>query len=232
MKGFRFALVGTLLLGTLTVGTPVAAGDCWVAGVDAGDRFHAASNQELRVSLLQAEQVLRADSAANAIQGVRYQVHRSIDWEARHPGAPLAGTIQAYLHRPEAWAGKCALVGHADDIHFAALSVNLNALDFDSASLRPESGKALEAILAFHRGNPQQPIVIEGHTDDVGGRDYNVALSTRRARAVVDELVRRGAQAESLEFVGYGAAQPVDRNDSASGRAKNRRVTVRLRLSK
>ncbi len=100
--------------------------------------------------------------------------------------------------------------------------------DFNSAALRAESRSALDEILAFHRANPQQAIVIEGHTDNVGGSEYNVALSQRRAQAVVAELLRMGARAARFQAVGYGAAQPVTDNDSDAGRARNRRVTVRL----
>lgn len=100
--------------------------------------------------------------------------------------------------------------------------------DFNSATLRAESRRALEEIVAFHRAYPTQSLVIEGHTDDVGSAQSNLALSQRRAQAVVAELVRMGASAGSIEASGHGAAQPVASNASAAGRAKNRRVTVRL----
>ncbi len=100
--------------------------------------------------------------------------------------------------------------------------------DFASAKLRPESSVALNEILAYHKGNPTQHLAIEGHTDNVGSTTSNAELSQRRAIAVVDELVRLGAVADAFSADGFGADMPVADNASAAGRAKNRRVTVRL----
>jgi len=101
--------------------------------------------------------------------------------------------------------------------------------DFASAALRSESRKALDEILTFHKTNPTQKLVIEGHTDNIGADKANRELSLRRARAVVDTLVKMGGGARQFDAAGYGATQPVADNDSAAGRAKNRRVTVRLK---
>ncbi|MCB1900614.1 OmpA family protein [Cognatazoarcus halotolerans] len=100
--------------------------------------------------------------------------------------------------------------------------------DFASATLRHESGPALQEILAFHAAEPQRRLIIEGHTDARGSVAANSALSAARARAVLAELVRHGADERRLEAVGRGASQPVADNASSAGRARNRRVTVRL----
>lgn len=100
--------------------------------------------------------------------------------------------------------------------------------DFGSATLRAESRPTLEKILAFHRANPHSSLQIEGHTDTIGGSAANKDLSLRRARAVVAELERLGVPAGRLRASGFGAEQPVADNGSEAGRAKNRRVTVRL----
>jgi outer membrane protein OmpA-like peptidoglycan-associated protein len=100
--------------------------------------------------------------------------------------------------------------------------------DFNSAELRPESGPVLEEILAYHRANPQRMLVIEGHTDNRGGSDYNLGLSRRRAAAVVEALSRMGGQTARFDALGLGESQPVANNQSAQGRARNRRVTLRL----
>jgi outer membrane protein OmpA-like peptidoglycan-associated protein len=100
--------------------------------------------------------------------------------------------------------------------------------DFGSARLRAESRPALEEIARFHKANPAQALHIEGHTDNVGTKKYNQDLSMQRAQAVIAELERMGASAGRFIPVGYGADQPVAGNDTEAGRAKNRRVTVRL----
>lgn len=98
--------------------------------------------------------------------------------------------------------------------------------DFGSATLRPESGPTLAQILAFLKAQPQQRLRIEGHTDNVGSEAFNAELSSKRAAAVVAELVRQGVSAARLQAVGLGASQPVAPNSSDAGRARNRRVTV------
>jgi outer membrane protein OmpA-like peptidoglycan-associated protein len=70
----------------------------------------------------------------------------------------------------------------------------------------------------------QLRIRVEGHTDNLGGDAYNVDLSFRRARAVVEYLASRGVPRERLEYRGYGAAHPVAPNDTPQGRSLNRRV--------
>lgn len=100
--------------------------------------------------------------------------------------------------------------------------------DFGSAKLRPESKPSLEEILTFHKSAPDQRLTIEGHTDNIGSDKSNQDLSMKRAEAVIAELVRLGAAPESFKGVGYGATQPVAKNDTPAGRAKNRRVTVRI----
>jgi len=67
-------------------------------------------------------------------------------------------------------------------------------------------------------------VVIQGHTDNSGSERYNVALSSKRAKAVKDYLLNKGIKSSRLATKGYGFSQPVDANDTEAGRAKNRRV--------
>jgi outer membrane protein OmpA-like peptidoglycan-associated protein len=72
-------------------------------------------------------------------------------------------------------------------------------------------------------------MTIEGHTDNTGSSQKNEKLSLARARAVYDYLVKKGIEASRLNFQGFGDARPVADNGTAGGRAKNRRVEMRLR---
>jgi OOP family OmpA-OmpF porin len=65
---------------------------------------------------------------------------------------------------------------------------------------------------------------IAGHTDGNGAADANLDLSQRRAQAAFDYLVGRGASSERFEVIGYGETQPIADNNTAEGRAKNRRI--------
>lgn len=109
-------------------------------------------------------------------------------------------------------------------------SVDLYGLYFDSGSarLREESGPVLAEIVRYAGAHPEASLALEGHTDVVGDDDANQALSRARASAVRDALVERGVQANRISAVGYGESQPVAGNDTAGGRALNRRVTLRL----
>jgi len=97
---------------------------------------------------------------------------------------------------------------------------------FDTGSdvIKPESGPTLRAILALLQEDPGLRFSIDGHTDDQGGAKVNGPLSQRRASAVKAWLVKQGVSDKRLETKGYGATKPVASNDTAEGRADNRRV--------
>jgi outer membrane protein OmpA-like peptidoglycan-associated protein len=100
--------------------------------------------------------------------------------------------------------------------------------DFASAALRQESGPVLEKIVAFMKENPATRLAIEGHTDNVGDANSNQRLSEQRAKAVVAALTKQSIESGRLSAAGYGATKPVSDNATVTGRAKNRRVTIRL----
>ncbi len=98
---------------------------------------------------------------------------------------------------------------------------------FARAEIRPVSEKVLKQIAAVMKSNPDWKLRIDGHTDSIGGDNANLELSKRRAEAVKKALVERyGILANRLNTGGYGAAQPQDKNDTAEGRARNRRVVL------
>ncbi len=100
--------------------------------------------------------------------------------------------------------------------------------DTDSAALRAESGATLRELAALFERHPQWRFAIEGHTDSIGEEPANLALSKRRAEAVRADLIGRSkAFASRLEAQGFGEMRPRESNDSASGRARNRRVELR-----
>ncbi|MGD9881268.1 MAG: OmpA family protein [Reyranella sp.] len=99
--------------------------------------------------------------------------------------------------------------------------------DTDKAELKAESAPSLAEIAKLLKGQPGLKVFIVGHTDNVGGYDYNMGLSQRRAKSVVDRLVQQhGIVADRLKPVGAGLIAPVASNDDESGRAKNRRVEI------
>jgi len=96
--------------------------------------------------------------------------------------------------------------------------------DFDKATLKPEYKAILDDNKKVFDMTPDLRITIQGYTDSIGSEAYNQKLSERRAQAVVDYLVSIGVSRDRLNAVGYGESNPVASNDTAAGRAQNRRV--------
>ena len=80
--------------------------------------------------------------------------------------------------------------------------------DFDKATLRPESTKALDELAQVLRDNPNVTIEMASHTDRMGTDEYNIALSSRRAKSVIDYLISVGISADRLQSQGYGESRP------------------------
>jgi len=99
--------------------------------------------------------------------------------------------------------------------------------DFASDKIKPESEPVLREIADALDHNPAWKLRVEGHTDNIGGDDYNMDLSQRRAEAVKLALVSRyHIAAGRLTPQGFGATRPKESNDTLAGRARNRRVEL------
>ncbi len=99
--------------------------------------------------------------------------------------------------------------------------------DTDKTDIKPESTATIAEIARYLKENPPVKLYVVGHTDNVGGHDYNMDLSSRRAAAVVRELsVKHAVAAARLKPAGTGPLAPVAPNDTEDGRAKNRRVEL------
>lgn len=100
------------------------------------------------------------------------------------------------------------------DVLFATGKSDLNA----SAQL------SMDKIADFLQENQNRNLLVEGHTDSVGGDEYNQGLSEQRAASVKSALVKRGVASERIVTIGYGKKYPLASNDDASGKQQNRRV--------
>jgi OmpA-OmpF porin, OOP family len=98
----------------------------------------------------------------------------------------------------------------------------------DSAKLAPSAADLVRRISDVMKKNPNLKISVVGYTDSTGDYNYNIQLSERRAKAFVDALVKDGVAANRLTGVGVGPQSPVATNDTAEGRAQNRRVELVL----
>ncbi len=108
------------------------------------------------------------------------------------------------------------------------LIVNMSDVLFQSgkAQLRPAVREKLAKIAGIVIAHPGLKLEVEGHTDNVGGDDYNQKLSEQRASATRDYLVSQGVSADAIVSRGFGKASPVESNDTREGQMRNRRVEL------
>ena len=109
-----------------------------------------------------------------------------------------------------------------------ALELRDLLFDFAKSALRPDAETELQRIYSGIKGF-NWVIEIGGHTDNVGTEQNNLQLSTRRAQTVRDFLVAQGYPAEKITFKGYGPSAPIGENETEAGRARNRRVEIKVK---
>ncbi len=111
------------------------------------------------------------------------------------------------------------------------LSITIgNALlfDFNKFNIRNDTKAFLDKILEEIKEIKYEKIVIEGHTDSIGSKSYNLKLSKKRAESVKKYLMEKGIDEGKIETVGYGEEKPIESNSTEEGRAKNRRVEIKV----
>jgi outer membrane protein OmpA-like peptidoglycan-associated protein len=100
------------------------------------------------------------------------------------------------------------------------------------STIKAESYPDLDKLAEIFKAHPEVKATIEGHTDSQGNDQMNLNLSKARAKAVKDYLIKKGVDADHLSSEGYGETRPVADNETAAGRAKNRRVIVKTTMYK
>ena len=127
------------------------------------------------------------------------------------PGAPGAAPTQPGVQpSPREFAA----VEGLKDIHF----------DFDRYDIRPGDAKILDENAKWMKSNSRSLILVEGHCDERGTNEYNLALGERRAKATMNYLVSRGVQASRISLISYGKERPVCAEKNEECWAKNRRA--------
>jgi peptidoglycan-associated lipoprotein len=106
----------------------------------------------------------------------------------------------------------------AEPIHF----------DYDRADLTGEALRRLDAKLALLRANPRLEVLIEGHCDERGSDEYNLALGNRRAAAARQYLVQHGVSEHRLAMTSFGEERPADPGHTEEAWARNRRAEFRV----
>jgi len=96
--------------------------------------------------------------------------------------------------------------------------------DFDKYDIRPGDAKVLDSNASWLKSNPNHLVLIEGHCDERGTNEYNLALGERRAKSTMNYLVSQGVQASRITIISYGEERPVCTQKNEECWAKNRRA--------
>lgn len=123
-------------------------------------------------------------------------------------------------------AGTGSFQGGALEDPASPLSTRVIYFDFDSSEIQPSFIDVLRAHGEYLATHPEVKIMVEGHTDERGSREYNLALGERRADAVKRVLVLNGATTEQIEGVSFGEEKPVELGGDEAAWSKNRRAEL------
>jgi peptidoglycan-associated lipoprotein len=132
------------------------------------------------------------------------------------PGADgsAAAPTQAAAPTARPLPQEFAAIPDLRDIHF----------EFDSYDIRPSDARTLDTNAAWLRQNANMLVLIEGHCDERGTNEYNLALGEHRAKAAMNYLVSQGVQASRITIISYGEERPVCEEKSEECWARNRRA--------
>jgi outer membrane protein OmpA-like peptidoglycan-associated protein len=123
------------------------------------------------------------------------------------------------------------IIGYKMDKQIKAILVNLpDGVTFDvgSSALKPQFRDTLSRIAASMNQYPSSLIDVYGHTDSTGSSSFNQVLSESRARTVANYLASQGVSAARIRSQGFGETMPIADNNTLDGRAKNRRVEIKI----
>ena len=139
------------------------------------------------------------------------------------PGAGTPSTGAASRVAPvDATAGQSNIAGPSNVSRIVYF-------DYDSNSIKPEFQSVIEAHARFLKANGTRHVVIEGHTDERGGREYNLALGQRRSEAVRRALELLGVKDAQVEAVSFGKEKPAANGFDESAWSQNRRAEIAYR---
>jgi len=140
--------------------------------------------------------------------------------------APSAAAPPALAPAPAASAAPAAQTPRPAPKEFMAVAALKEVyFDFDKYDIRPEDAKTLDANAAWLKSNADNLVLIEGHCDERGTNEYNLALGERRAKATMNYLVSQGIQANRITIISYGEERPVCTEKTEACWAKNRRAS-------
>jgi outer membrane protein OmpA-like peptidoglycan-associated protein len=189
----------------------------------------AEKSAELAAQQKAAAEATAAQAAQRAAQAAAMAAQQKAAAEAEAQRAQLAAA-QAESEKAELRNQLLAQLSSILQTHdtVRGLIVNMSDVLFDTGSytLKPGAREKLAKISGILLAYPSLKVQVEGHTDSVGGDDFNQRLSEQRAEAVREYLVDQMVPANAVSAFGFGKTRPVATNDTAEGRQQNRRVEL------
>lgn len=145
-------------------------------------------------------------------------------------GATVGGLVGRQMDQQERELRQ-EMAGTGVDVQRQGDTIRLQApeaitFDTESAHIKPQFQGALNQLAYSIQQYPNTVVRVEGHTDSTGSAAYNQSLSLNRAESVTRYLAQQGVSPSRLQPVGYGFSRPIATNDTAAGRAQNRRVEI------
>lgn len=144
-------------------------------------------------------------------------------------GATAGGTPQSAVASVDLDKANAERSAGAAAASAALLKQRVVYFDFDSFAIRDDFKSVIDAHARALAANKARKLVVEGHTDERGGREYNLALGQKRAAAVVQALTLLGASEAQLEAVSFGKEKPAESGSDEAAWAKNRRAELKDR---
>jgi len=170
-------------------------------------------------ALAEAEAQAQAQAQAQALAEAQTLAEATVQAEANAAEAALQAENDA--------TAKAAAMAQQEDEKNAQALAHIIYFDFDQSTIKAEFRAALNGHAAYLSQNPSANIVLEGHADERGTREYNIALGERRGNAVSRYLVVQGVSVDAIEVVSFGEERPVNAGHDSASWAENRRVEIR-----
>ena len=180
-----------------------------------------ASTQGESATLTSAQAIEDANKAAEAAEQAAIAAQQA-QAEADAQAAAEAAQVAAAQAAAEAEA-----VAHEQSKEATQALAHIIYFDFDQTTIRAEFREVLNGHAAFLAQNPGARIVLEGHADERGTREYNMALGERRGNSVSRYLVVQGVSVDAIEVVSFGEERPVNEGHDDASWSENRRVEIR-----
>lgn len=146
--------------------------------------------------------------------------------EGTTTGSEAGTTASTMESAPSAVMPASGFQGHPLDDPDSLLSKRTVYFDFDKSEIKPEARQILEAHAKYLSNNRSAAVTLEGHADERGSREYNVALGERRANSARQLMTLMGASGQQLRSVSYGEERPVCTQHNEECWWQNRRVEI------